>query len=183
MNKIVILTAPHSYCFNMSRHIHMCDFISEAALNTLAHIFLKHEVLLYINKSNVDRRDLDLNRLESRNHPFRTNLNDLINSLNVDKVVLLDIHSFPFGGKSFQNAEIAIMTLSESEEYGNLITQYLINNNIFSISVKGSNLNDIIYTSIHQGVKRSVLLEFNEGLSHERLSYICQLIVDFIISH
>ncbi len=174
--KTIILTSPHSYCTNTSYISHMCDFLAEKALTILQEKISNFE-FIYVHKSNIDRRIIDLNRPISRNTRYRLSVDRILEKSDKHTTVLLDIHSFPIG--NFDNSEIAILWIHDSSFADNL-EQYLNNHGIYSQKFLGSKINDIMYSAIQEGFQNSLLLEFNESLSNSRLDYICSVIANFV---
>ena len=169
-----MLTVPHSVC---KSEIRDCDRTAHEAAIYL-HSFLPGSEILESDKL---RKEMDLNRKESRDSPFRKSLNNKINNYKY----LLDVHSFPneyleeakglnFFPKGAVPPDVVLMTGTFTNDLENDIANVLCNKYKVQI-IEGVNVLDILSTA-EQFKKPAVLLEFNEKYTGEPLKALCKII-------
>jgi hypothetical protein len=96
----LILTVPHAVCLgdDMRENLHTCDYIAARSAAKLKMIFARMSNVRVIGPlyGKVNRRTMDLNRIEARGSAFRS---EIVRTIRDERrsgrnVVLLDIHSF-----------------------------------------------------------------------------------------
>jgi hypothetical protein len=185
--KNILLTVPHSKCLGKKDHI--CDYLAEKAAKSL-HSKLEFSILIL---SDVNRTFIDYNRKKSKNTKWRENIRKIILSKNID--FLIDVHSFPPSSESFgffkkdnetysSLPEIVLLDSYYDEKFLDRSTsvefnKYLLKNNIKSKLIVGGD-NDITLDGRRLNIK-SILIEYNESLTSQRLDYINNIIIKYII--
>ena len=86
----IIITAPHTFD-DKKEDGHDTDWLSESLADELHATLHNRGVPVLLLKGEIDRDDLDLNRLESENHEFHKTLDDALPQADM----LFDIHSYP----------------------------------------------------------------------------------------
>lgn len=86
----IIITAPHTFNDNKDDG-HDTDWLSEALADELHDTLHNRGVPVLLLKGEIDRDDMDLNRIESENHGFHRTLDDALPQAEI----LFDIHSYP----------------------------------------------------------------------------------------
>jgi|GEM_PF-3573808 len=86
----IIITAPHTFD-DKKEDGHDTDWLSESLADELHSTLHNRGVPVLLLKGEIDRDDLDLNRLESENHEFHKTLDDTLPQADM----LFDIHSYP----------------------------------------------------------------------------------------
>lgn len=89
-NPEIIITAPHTFDDNKDDG-HDTDWLSEALADELHDSLHNRGVPVLLLKGEIDRDDMDLNRIESENHGFHRTLDDALPHADI----LFDIHSYP----------------------------------------------------------------------------------------
>ncbi len=190
----VILTVPHSFC-DLHNHERTCDLVAQEAAESLAHLLsFSSEIFL----GNSPRSFLDLNRDESFNSSYRQDIrntlsnsqgsflasNGIIQSSPESNIYLLDIHSFPLlstesNGKpylTFDFAEVALVDhLTTTTDYVHRLANVLHQGGVRVLVAEGNEDNSILGEAREQGIP-SILIEYLEDLSSDRIDYINILI-------
>lgn len=197
----ILLTVPHSLCIKNSRR--NCDYLADDASMNLDKNFRKlHKAITYRIKADKNRNAIDYNRKIARNSRWRVFVRKIMLDESVD--VLLDIHSFPSEYSSFGYFSTESTPSNFSTEYTKIIPEvvildsyhsnnkfldyntsinfnkYLLKYKILSKLLVGGE-NDIIMDGRKKGIP-SVLIEYNESLSKERLNFINKIIAKYMVS-
>lgn len=181
--KNILLTVPHSKCLGKKDHI--CDYLAEKAARNLQTKF-KNSILILADQN---RTFIDYNRKKARKTKWRENIRNILEEKNID--FLLDIHSFPPESESFgffeNTSSLPEIVLLDSYYDGNFLdkststkfNKYLLQNKIRSKLLVGGT-NDIIIDGRKYNTK-SILIEYNENLSFDRLNFINQIISSYFL--
>lgn len=181
---MLVITAPHAYCpVTIPR---VCDLLSGQAAELLANDLADLQPHLLIN-TNVLRSVSDLNRPTSAEQPYHQQLRSLLS--HGQGGLLIDVHSYPglaFEDQVYQplyaNSEqphevYLLLKLSSSSaikrataRLANLLAAAEVEVAIYSAD---EHQNYILNIGLEHGLT-TVLIEFNEALSNQRLEYIVQ---------
>jgi len=175
--KRFLITVPHCVCNSDSHISHSCDFVAEDAAKQMYHYFGDIKpIMIY---ADVNRDTVDYNRQHARDSEFRQIVRDQINI--VDPYCLIDVHSFPEDAPGeFEGAEVAIGTNQPViEPYLKDVVYYLSRLGIKTLAV-GPIICDIVTEIKEYGID-SYLFEFNESLDINRMSWIVEHIVDYMM--
>lgn len=187
VRQTVLVTAPHSFCSKESvvcdasgkcQVKRTCDRNSQPAAEELYNHLLNAgtNARLIIN-NRILRHWCDMNRPECRNTSWRR-------SIKLDDVaVLVDVHSFPadddngFG----RTTEVVFLELGYGTRDMDILLEQLNNSGIPSRVIPSHPIsNDIITQASTDGVPVTLLVEFREDLTRDRLKIITQMIAGFI---
>jgi hypothetical protein len=174
----VLLTVPHAMCAQDSPEQRTCDRAALRAAVTLSNE-LRNEGYWPIVWANTQtaRSAVDMNRAEARLTPWRRELDHKLGTM--EPHLLFDVHSFPRisrpGKHSFYNPltevapDVVILTNPVTDDKNEILLfhlrQHLTNTKI----LRGSVENDIMVTATWDNAVPSLLLEFREDLTNERL--------------
>lgn len=168
----IVVTVPHSYCIIGLGHL--CDYMAPKAGSLLSN---KLNAKIFLADAN--RTVIDYNRRSSRDSNWRNKIKQFVIE-NKTKIVL-DIHSYPNESVSFGtlNGRIPDIVILDSfnggnDRLSNEIGTYLNNNGIPTKVLAGGD-NDISIEMREIGIQ-SLLIEFNEGLSEQKLDNICEFL-------
>ena len=176
MDKIIIL-APHSKC--VDPNVRDCDtraaqIAERLASKVNAELFLSDEL----------REDFDLNRLESRDRPWRRTLENRILSYYRDPKIrhiwVLEMHSFPrCSWEVDKDEKMIVVSIPEFAPTGNALAHYL------DIPIyQGTDKNDIQHSYAPFRDKVTVLLiescEDENHFSNDELDAKLQKIIDYL---
>ena len=167
----VLLSAPHAGCFSLTGE-RDCDLLAEKAARYLN--LLIPESKLYVGY--VKRKELDLNRDQAFNDPFRVNLRRAADQFN--PVISLDIHSFPT--PEFNGTDLTILDESPGTDYGHDLHAFLQSRLPYRIGYYKGAGNSIMNEMRSKGIP-SILIEFNEDLSDDDLTSIDLVIIEWLI--
>jgi len=166
----ILLTVPHcvrkdgGFCTSRDN----CDSKAIAMANVLQQTLPWPTTVIL---GSVNRLELDLNRIESRNHTFR---NQIRNQITADTLVI-DVHSFPeeetWGRGTWQQA----IVLLDKDPYN-----VMQNVNLFNIGPVLEGVNNDIMDECLQSGTRCFLLEVNESSSMEQLRQIAIRVKNFL---
>lgn len=161
---MILITAPHAYCIRLPyRH---CDRVALVAAALLSELFP-----CQLEIADTPREEVDLNRDESLNTPFRQRVREKIPFADI----LLDIHSFPPG--FFGYCDVTVIDEVPGTDYG--VSLYLF----LEKKVKVNYVNDI-KDSIMQESRRmgipAILIEYCEDITLEKIEEINLLIVEWL---
>ena len=158
MEKVILLTVPHSFCKYDSAYERRCDRRALQAAKVLANFF-KNKKVMVISNDSIDRKTLDTNRAQSRQTKYRKNITNILDKYDV--LWVLDIHSFPnydFGhGLNFVFLDNISPTTTIEYKIFNQILPDMENAAI----LEGSLSNDIQYEARKKGIP-SILIEVSE---------------------
>lgn len=157
--QIVIITVPHSECLDREDlifKIRTCDYRAEQAAKILYHQLIQNGIKSEILIGDITRIKIDLNRKESRNTQFRTQLASKIKQYISEDydVFVIDMHSFPSNDFC-----IYFISFPQVSQFAHLAAQKLERFTTIPI-YKGQN-NDIIEQAYDLGAT-SILIEVNE---------------------
>lgn len=124
----IIITVPHGLCENITSR--QCDLRANSCADMFLDVIPRDDFIVKVFKSDILRRNLDLNRVESYNYKWRQSvrdsLEDFINRESVSKVWGIDVHSFDNGTKYFDpGTRIALLNTWKSEPEGKALYNYL----------------------------------------------------------
>ncbi len=178
---MIFLTVPHATCPQSNLYntefIHPCDKLALKSAKILKKIG-GDDVQIF--EGDIPRTTQDLNRERSRTTSYRKNLTESMKEQMPSYV--LDIHSYPDSKTiSFpKGSEIILLDNNafEAEYYSMKLLNSLEADGIIAKLRKGAKTNDIQKEARNLKL-RSILIEFNESLSEERLKYIARSIVDW----
>lgn len=181
----VLISVPHSFCDCLSKkdlERHYCDPASKPFANYIYDEIKKNGMNVTAFYPNTSRKEIDMNRRESRETVYRKLLDNAISELD-DNSVLLDIHSAPHD--TFENPfEIYILQLysnPKDDDFNFALCNFLREKKVTCFLLDGTDANDIIYRAMHDfKLKNVVLIEISENLPDERISEIAEFIADFI---
>jgi hypothetical protein len=166
----IILTVPHSVCYSRDlAHLdHLCDHAALVAAYEIKSNLDALGVKTWLEPADMNRRRLDLNRLESRHTTgFRQRIRDRIEGSRKTLKMVLDIHSYPEQYDQWSNYDIAI--LEDRKPMDGLpaasMHKWLGKNKITSTYVQG--VNNDIQDEVHELGFESFLIEFNEGMLND----------------
>ena len=168
----VFITAPHAGCFKNLPQRH-CDRLAEEAALSLRSLLPNSEIFI----GRVFRGDLDLNRDESLDHPFRVEIRELAEEL--QPTILLDVHSFPEKDTNFGDIDIAILDEKPGTDYGHDLHRYLRDNTTYRISYF-SGINNSIMEEMREMGTPAILIEYRESMTDNDLATINNIIVDWL---
>lgn len=194
--QLIILTVPHSKCIE-NLNVHVCDFGALKCAKIISEKLSGDQNETIILEANINRTILDLNRIKSFNSDYRTKLrstvidkikeNEKLDIKNKNRIIyIIDCHSFPdktndFSNVRIKNPDVAILMASCYQlNYAEEMTDILHELGISATKHLG-NGNDIIeeFYSVNQKLKFGyntiiipLLLEFNEGLSDNKIKII-----------
>ena len=161
--RLVVVTAPHSFC-DPTSPTRMCDTLAGTAATELSDFLSPHyrvELLL----SPVERYKLDLNRPWAARSAFHK---QIIRQLARKPIVLLDIHSFPDEYDDFGHSNLTLLSLELEAGYTRRLIQAISSLPIPVTALQASHINQILITAKRHGVP-AALLEFHEGMpAHTR---------------
>lgn len=185
---LVVLSVPHEMCKFINSG-HYCDPSARILADTL---FISLQNLggtaVVLVPGDINRQDIDLNRMGARFTPFRQEIKNIVNSFistpppkGMKKIIyLVDCHSFPTGQghystKTVPNPDVAILFDDASTE--GLVTtlqKILYSHGIVANRISGCH-NDII-DEFNQRDTNSiiipVLIELNEELDPKKLPLV-----------
>jgi len=194
----ILLTLPHAYC--IVSEVRMCDTLALTAGNELETDFVKSgfSVLKFVASIPRTKQD-DLNRIQGETKSFRPDLSKWLVShrTHLTPRWFADIHSFPSGPSlgeagAWNNEYANVADLVILDNYPGsyhllhiLLRDFLLEQKFTVAILEGaSEVNDINHEEIQDlsGVDSSTLvslLEFNESLTTEVLTKLCESIVKF----
>ena len=204
--QLIIITIPHSLCIkNLSEKGHSCDFIALKAAKKLADVLSNDKRVIQVYPASINRTEMDLNRIQSFHNNYRIEIrhkieakiqeiiaSDVISNSRI--IYIIDCHSFPqysFANISIDNPDVAILMADCRQlDYIEELTDLLKRAGILVTKHLGSS-NSIIeeYYMRDQKVLNSskdkiriipILVEFNENLSDDKISIICNEIYRWI---
>lgn len=168
----ILITAPHAKCNEDDLRLHMCDAISKE-ISYLIYIKL---ISIGINSklfiSNTRKIEYNMNKLRARKTKYRKKITHYMKR---DPLYLFDIHSF------HDNTTYEILVIDQFKllpDYVENLIKYMKDKKI-NINVLYSLRNDILCEARSYNI-RSVLLNFNEKLEQERITYIVEILVKWI---
>ena len=183
MDKIIVL-APHSKCNN--GYIRDCDtraqYVAETLHQMLQHRKMDAEILL----STEYREDFDLNRLESRDRPWRRELEDKVlkyyRDPSIRHIWIMEMHSFPrHSWEVDKDEKMVIVSIPEFAVTGNKLANFL-GKDVFMYH--GTEKNDIQYSYAPFRDKVTVLFiescEDESHLSNAELTAKLDTLTEFI---
>lgn len=200
IKQLIVITTPHEKCEDNNIG-HTCDTFARILAEQLKISLANDSREIVYFKGNINRKKIDLNRLNSRDTIFRKSItsyiiehiNKLITQNEARLIYILDCHSFPpgnsFNNISINNPDIAILfddclQLIYVEE----LTDILNKNKIRSTKHIG-NQNDIIdefieinktYLQYYKIKIMPILIEINEGIDMNKLKIIGQSVNQWI---
>lgn len=171
----VLLTVPHSHCYESRSSRHSCDYSASTAADR---IFSKIKTPnKFIIKSYIPRSTYDMNRIQSRHTEFRKNIRSKYPIINC----LFDIHSFPYDANYplFCNEVFIIDDTLGFTDLSKGIFRVLKSKGFKCQLICGSGVNDITNEAKINGIP-SILIECNEDLSDRRMNELTSVIADCI---
>ncbi len=184
--KAILLTVPHGFCEYDIAIARRCDRRAEESADMLAKILGdKTNITIIVVKSQVDRREMDENRIQSRHDKFRNTIDEMINEYDV--LWTIDMHSFPMYGFEPQRTNyqyLKFVTLDDISFYPTKEHQ------IFNFEfdgyemLTGSRDNDIEEESRSLGIP-SILIEVleNPELTDAELNSFLNVIANRILKN
>jgi len=183
----VLLTVPHHQ--GCESFTHLCDAEASRLAMTLEKEFKAAGISVDVMLGNIPRAIIDLNRIESRNTPFRHQIQRWVQMYRGPRWVI-DCHSFPFDYEWSQEADANFIILdtwpteTSPTLYVSNIIDKLRRNGVNVIGLRGARAeddqtNDIMDTARSAGA-RSFLLEMREGTSETTLQRFAREIVDVL---
>lgn len=175
---MVDITAPHAFC-DESNPERNCDRVARAAADALHQALIQRGITSHEMSAHTLRSDCDLNRDVCYNHPFRIQVRNHVES-DPGVRVLIDVHSFPPQDPSWGSLEVVVLddysTRMRSLAAG--IYTALVDGGADVIQAQG--VTNSIQDEFNRGGIQSTLIEFNEGLSNQRLFELCEIIADHL---
>lgn len=183
----IAVTAPHGLCIGPRQTAatggHSCDWVATTAAHELVEALRKwgaKQVQPF--DATITRAEADLNRDEGADESFRPALREWMKRHKLFWV--LDVHSFPQGGRSWgtaeaNTAELVILnnyTGGVHEIHSQLATELKKQGFAVAIIAGSPDVNSITREAREYGASLASLLEFNEGLEPARLSALVQAI-------
>lgn len=182
--KVILLTVPHGYCKNDSNILRRCDRRAISSAENLESILkLKTNIKIITVKSEVDRQDMDENRIQSRHDNFRNTIDTVIE--NYDVIWTIDMHSFPMGGFEPTKWEYLKFVILDDVSFIDQPEHSIFNFNYpYYELLQGSRANDIEEESRSLGIP-SILIEVLENnlLKESELNAFLTTIADKILQH
>lgn len=169
-----VITVPHAVGKDGADPAeHWQDFIALPAAKVISEA-LGGDVNVYV--ADVNRSVRDYNRIGTRMSKWRRNLRKIVD--NTPRCVILDIHSFPDGDDVYRDAEIAVVTpLDRIEQHEADFADFMLRKGV-RVHIITDEVSDIVAEHREKG-KTPFMIEFNEGLSKQRLDEIAHLIADY----
>jgi hypothetical protein len=182
MDKVIVI-APHSKCVNLSKRD--CDTRAKEVAEKIHNLFGDAEIIL----SDEKREDFDLNRVQSRDRPWRRKLEDKVleyyRDPNVNHIWVMEMHSFP--RHSWEVLKDEKMVFVAIPEFAKIA--YNIQNRLGPdvYLYQGSSKNDIQYAFAPLRNKVTVLLiescEDKTRFTDSELDQNLEKIVNYIKGH
>ncbi len=185
---IVFLTVPHRTCPKTPNP--ECDLLAENAARALAGALHARKIQVELFLGDMPRTTVDLNRVASRTTPFRNRLRERL-KIQQQRVILLDIHSFPEIETTNLDTYIIYqsqrrffilpgLSVNAPQLYVSSLISYWKQRKIKTKAILGQ-FNDIIEEAVNMNVP-AMLLEFSNNLSQERLDFIAQTTADWVLT-
>jgi hypothetical protein len=171
----LILTVPHSVCdITSSNKNHTCDFLAPKAAHKIHELWRQifPDTKIFLLYGDINRRLTDLNRQQETMPRFHQKLQNIFTKTLASRVLLWDIHSFPYGsfGKTSSKEEPWLVILYRKKySWIKLLVSTLQKKGYPCKAVQGHRSNYIIQTAHQHYNIPSILLEFNENLSDTQL--------------
>lgn len=171
---MIIITVPHGKCDNVEKR--ECDIVARYVANRIYN-YLNNAGIKNIKlyEASIVRSELDLNRIQSRQHQWRRDISDKIKNGDI----LLDIHSFPnmsFGSINGNEPKIVLLDDQKHRDLFDLVHEKISD----SKYLIGSEKNDIIVDATKRGAN-ATLWEFNESLmTDDDIDAFTQALIDYI---
>lgn len=194
INQLVILTVPHETCID---HIdHYCDYYANKLAMSLKNVLFKKYDITIVH-GNINRLQIDLNRIQSRNTKFREKIREIVNQFNIKNksnniIYIIDCHSFPFeksGEYDFATDEVKdpqttiLYDTAIERKYANILESILRTKNINVTNLPGIH-NDIIdeFSNIHKHDLHiiPILIEVREDLTNKQLNDVANSVDQWI---
>ena len=185
-NKKIYITVPHNSCI---KGIRLCDLVAEKFADIFYDKLNDDNIIVYIFKSNINRKILDANRFMTN----KLNIKDSNLWQNIKDVfqygdnILFDIHSFPDKYREFHGKDIIILDNYPYQKFAIMLNEYLNKNNINSKILEASTGNNAILDifSLHPLYTPTILLEVNEKYLNNdvKLNQIADILIKFIKSY
>jgi len=170
---VVFITVPHAGCFEFPKERH-CDRLAEKAGYSL--YYLIPDSIIFVGK--VFRGDLDLNRDQALNDPFRVNIRQAANKFRPS--IVLDTHSFPEKYTNFGDVDVMILDEKPGTIYGRDIARFLRDKTSYRVAYSQGDGNSIMIEMRRMGIP-SVLVEFMENLRDNDLAIISEKILEWLV--
>ena len=195
--KIVVLTAPHSYCSNESTEFNRkCDLLALDAVKCINEKNLEKKgttLDMKVFLPSIERKDCDLNRDDecALSNPYRLKLTEFVKLNQKNITFVLDVHSFPSTSKEWGSYDILILEdtdLNANDAFSTYslnfveFVQALHSDEKWKIGLVRGRKNAIIREMKGTFKLKSFLIEFNEDLKESRLQQICTFIVVWLNS-
>ena len=165
-----VITVPHAKCHPHIRD-HLCDFASLPAAIVSQKSLKQNALVIAPIIGDINRFDVDLNRIESRETEFRHRILQEIETAKVTghPVFVVDVHSFNRGADwgTDHDDDLVLVLLDGRKRYNisgipEMLKELLGDDLTDLISTGGSHLNDIVATAQDAGALGSILIEFSE---------------------
>lgn len=191
---MIILTVPHSKCFNLN--IRTCDTVAEQFANILLQQIKNLGNDVVIIKSNNNRYILDDNRFATKLKTIKTDsylwnkLRETIKEYfkikkKYDDIIVVDIHSFPNNTESFDSNDVVLLDNFPYQQIVKDLKDELIKKEIVvDILPAGTGQNAILdVLTLHPLYIPTILTEINEKYinSPNKLLSIAKIISEFLV--
>lgn len=155
----IIITIPHAACPRRRDREHLCDYGAKEYAKGLRDALERQgrSVCLFVGRE--PRSRLDLNRPESRTHPWRERLRKALRSS--PEAILIDMHSFP--PDDFGDADVSVydMPPGADDRFVRELRGAVARQGLSQAHAKGGEQNDIVMEAIGEG-RKAALVEVNE---------------------
>lgn len=178
----VVLTVPHSGCPFKDTKNRICDIRSEEAAFFIYQQLSEKGIPVYLFTTDVLRKEIDLNRRQTRNHPWRVHLRKRMDQIRKKHpfVILIDVHSFEhehFDNYHDPHPRDAFFVFLKRKNP--ILSHHLAKVLTRSVVLPGIPINDII-EEFEDQVQFATLLEVNENqMSDMKLRFE----LDKLVSH
>lgn len=200
IKNLVVITVPHELCEKnipktLEQFEHYCDTYGNNLADELYNT-LKNKYNSVVFKGDINRKILDLNRIESRHTKFRTSILHKIidfaieNIFNKNIIYLLDCHSYPatkpysFSNVSVQNPEVALL-FDDSRHlmFVDELAQILRRNGLMTtmhFGIYNDIMDEVLGLQLVNTIIVPILVEVREDLSDDRVGKIVKSIEEWI---
>lgn len=200
IKNLVVITVPHGFCEKNipktpDQFEHYCDTYGNNLADKL-YGTLKNKYNIVIFKGDINRKIMDLNRIESRHTKFRTSILHKIidfaieNIFNKNIIYLLDCHSYPatkpysFSNISIQNPEVSL--LFDDMKYLMFVdelVQILRKNGLVTtmhFGIYNDIMDEVLGIQLVNTVIVPILVEVREDLGDDKIGKIAKSIEEWI---
>jgi len=174
-----VITVPHAACPQFTPFGHPCDWAAKPAADCIARHLKSSKVFanLHVRRS----RSIDMNRIGSRDQPYRKSILEYVQNPKNKVKFVLDAHSFPADYGSYARWEVLVLDDDRRPTSYTLdFVETLVNQGINAGWLRGRT-NDIHVQMRRVAKVPSFLVEFKEGIAQSRMdNLICPAIAKWL---